>query len=465
MRLYLAGFILPALPLPCLMPVARLAVSALALLCLPVGSLTALPPPPARNAAAPSGAIPVTLEQDHEGNWRLLRGGEPYFIRGAGGAHHHERVTEFGGNSIRTWGVNQLVPRDDQGRNVLDRAHELGLTVTVGIWIQQIRRGFDFNDPVVVQRQRDYVREAVRTYRDHPAVLVWGLGNEPAIAVAGENAALWQELNVLARIIKEEDPHHPVMTVVSGLGEEKLRALQIHYTEIDILGINAYGGALRAPEVLAKIGWTKPWALTEFGPRGPWEVPKTAWGAPIEQTAEEKAALYRRSWEAGSLAGSSQFLGGYAFIWGHKQEGSSTWFGMFLPTGERTPATDVMAQLWTGQWPADRCPEITDWSVPFAEASVAPGAETPVSVTAIDPEGQPLTVTWWIMAEAIKPGVGGDREAVPESFHDTVAPTSATTAVIRAPNTPGNYRLFVKAVDPAGAASVRNTPFQVTTPE
>ena len=406
----------------------------------------------------------MVLEQNEEGIWSLTRGGKPYQIRGAGGTQHHDLLAGFGGNSLRTWGIRQLEERDEQGRNLLDRAHELGLTVTVGIWIHQARRGFDFSDPVAVNRQRESVRTDVRRFKDHPAIVAWGLGNEVEIAVPGPNEALWREMNELAKIIKEEDPHHPVMTIIAGMGTEKIQSIMEFYPEIDILGINAYGSAWRAPQVMANLGWSKPWAITEFGPPGPWEVAKTAWGAPLEPTAEEKAERYRRAWEACSADERGQFLGGYAFNWGHKQEGTATWFGMFLPTGARTAATDTMQFLWTGSWPADRCPVITDWSAPFAGSSVAPGSEAEVTLTAHDPEGQPLAVTWWVMAEAVKPGIGGDREAVPETFPDSVRTASGYRAVIRAPAEPGAYRLFVKVVDPANGASVRNTPFLVTQP-
>lgn len=420
--------------------------------------------PPRPQPQLASGPIPVKLVRDDDGRWTLLRGGEPYFIRGAGGTEFHDKLPLFGGNSLRTWGVRQLEPRDEQGRNLLDRAHELGLTVTVGIWVQQVRHGFDFDDVAAVHRQREMVRAAVRTYRDHPAVLAWGLGNEVEIAVPADNPAIWRELNELAKIVKEEDPHHPVMTVIAGMGEAKIRGIIEHYPEIDILGVNAYSSAPRALEVLTRLGWDRPYVLTEFGPVGPWEVAKTEWGASIEPTSEQKAAMYRRAWEGNSSAASGNWLGGYAFNWGNKQEGTSTWFGMFLPTGERTAAVDVMKWLWTGHWPADRCPEITDWSVPFAESTVAPGSQHEVSVEVHEPEGQPVTVTWWVMAEAVRPGIGGDREAVPEKFPAAVSPLSPTRALVTVPPHPGAYRLFVKAVDPANGASVRNTPFRVAAP-
>ena len=74
-----------------------------------------------------SQAIPVELRQSAQG-WELLRGGEPYFIQGAGGTGPLEQLAAAGANSVRTWGA------DDVGA-LLDEAHALGMTVTVGIWL------------------------------------------------------------------------------------------------------------------------------------------------------------------------------------------------------------------------------------------------------------------------------------------------------------------------------------------
>ncbi len=108
-------------------------------------------------------ATPVELKRT-KGSWALLRGGEPYFIRGAGGNHSLELLAAAGANSVRTWDAEDLEP-------LLDEAHALGLTVTVGIWLGHQRHGFDYDDPEQVAEQRQRVRRAVLRYKDHPAVL------------------------------------------------------------------------------------------------------------------------------------------------------------------------------------------------------------------------------------------------------------------------------------------------------
>ena len=51
------------------------------------------------------------------------------------------------------------------------------------------RYGFDYDNESKVKAQLDYFTEVVKTYKDHPALLLWGVGNEvdlfPAIQRSG----------------------------------------------------------------------------------------------------------------------------------------------------------------------------------------------------------------------------------------------------------------------------------------
>ena len=179
------------------------------------------------------------------------------------------------------------------GKPLLDRCAELDLAVAAGIWLQHERHGFDYTDEARVNAQRDMVRATVKQYRDHPALLVWVLGNEMEGDPTNPRASLiWKEINELAAIVKAEDPAHPVMTVIAGSDAAKVKAIIEHYPNLDILGVNAYAGAGGAGAAVKAAGWNKPFVLTEFGPTGHWEVPKSPWGASIEPTAREKAASY-----------------------------------------------------------------------------------------------------------------------------------------------------------------------------
>src|SRR5205085_7801376 len=132
------------------------------------------------------------------------------------------------------------------------------------------------------------------------AVLLWGLGNEMEGYENGDNAAMWSHVNSLAAMVHSLDPNHPTMTVNAEIGGDRVKNLNRLCPEIDVYGINSYGGAPSIPERYAKAGGTKPYLLTEYGAPGSWEVSKTPWGAPLEPTSTEKAALLRNAY-AGAI--------------------------------------------------------------------------------------------------------------------------------------------------------------------
>ena len=256
------------------------------------------------------------------------------------------QLAAAGANSIRTWGADDI-------DELLDEAHALGLSVTVGIWLGHERHGFDYNDETQVREQLELARQAVLRYKDHPAVLIWGIGNEMEGFESGDNPAIWAAVNDVAEMVKALDPAHPTMTVTAEIGGGRIANVNELCPAIDIHGINSYGGALSLAERYRKAGPTKPFVLTEFGPPGAWEMPESAWGAPYELTSTEKAAFYRRSYESSVAGVPGLALGSYAFIWGYKMEATGTWFGMFLPDGSRLGAVDVMTELWSGKPPKD----------------------------------------------------------------------------------------------------------------
>ena len=402
-------------------------------------------------AVASSEAIPVELRQSGSG-WQLFRGGGPYFIRGAGGSGPLEQLAAAGANSVRTWG-------GDVG-TLLDDAHALGMTVTVGIWLGHERHGFDYNDEAQVAAQLEDARQIVLQYRDHPALLLWGVGNEMEGFEDGDNPAIWKAVNDVAAMIKELDPHHPTMTVTAFVHGERIEFLHRRSPAIDIHGVNAYGGAQAVPEFLRDGGATKPFVLTEFGPVGPWEMPTTDWGAPYEQTSTAKAAFYRESYGKGVEAVPGMALGSYAFLWGHKMEATATWFGMLLDDGSQTGAVDTMTEVWSGEAPANLAPTVEPIRIE-GPARVEPGQEIKASTVLEDPEGSNLRVKWVLRPESGEYQTGGDYRPSLPAVEGAVLDGRTDGATVRMPSAPGPYRLFVYARDEAGKAATANVPLLV----
>lgn len=409
----------------------------------------------------PSFAADVRVAQEAGGRWRLWREGRPFDLRGVGGYDHLEAAVASGANTIRTWGIEQL-ERTVDGKTLADRAHRLGLAIVAGVWLRHEYGKPSYDDPAFLDAQRAEVRAAIRRHRSHPAILVWGLGNEmEGPASRAHEPRIWRELEVLARIVKEEDPGRPIVTVLAGAEVEKIRAFREHCPSIDILGLNSYGPAPLVTQVLDEAGWTRPFLLTEFGPRGPWESTRTAWGAPLEPRLVEKAALYVAAHRAALSDPRQRCLGTFCFKWGQKQELTDTWFGMFLHSGEKTELVDVMAYEFTGRWPANRSPRITSLRAPLALDRVPAGKEFSVSATTSDPDHDSLTFEWMVRSEIKNHRGGGGPQEPPPSHPECIVRTEGSTAVIRTPREPGAYRLFLYVRDQHGSGTTENIPFWV----
>jgi hypothetical protein len=402
-------------------------------------------------------AQPVKVElAKTDAGYQLLRAGQPYFIEGAGGDASKELLKRLGGNSFRTWGVGP----DTQKQ--LDEAHRLGLTVAVGFWLGHERHGFDYTDEQAVARQFEQYKEAVLKYKDHPAVLMWSIGNEMEGYDAGNNPRIWAAVQEIAAMCKQLDPNHPTMTVIAEVGGEKVPSVHKWCPDIDIVGINSYAGGPSLAERYRKAGGTKPFIVTEFGPPGTWEVATNGWGVPLEPTSTAKADSYRATYEKTVLAEKGKLsLGSYAFAWGSKQEATATWFGLLLPGGQRLEATDTLSELWSGQKPANRCPVIQPLKVDGLPR-VKPGEIVRVSADIKDPEGDKLRIEWKLTKDLAQYHTGGDAVAAPPSFPEAIVNQGEKTVEIRMPEHGGGYFLYCFAYDDHNGAAVANAPLFVT---
>jgi hypothetical protein len=280
----------------------------------------------------------------------------------------------------------------------------------------------------------------------------------------GDNARIWRHINDLARMVKEEDPHHPTMTVVAEIGGAKLQMFNAICPDVDILGINTYGGLASLARRLKEANFTRPYVITEFGPLGPWEVRKTAWDAPIEPTSTQKAAFYLENYQKAIAGEREQCLGSYVFLWGHKQEATPTWFGMLLPNGDRLQTVEAMTYAWTGKMPPNCAPRLTRLETPITEKVTAPGQTFEAQVLVEEPDNDTLTVRWEVRSEKIERSQGGDYEKEPALHPDSILEAKGTRLSFRAPQKPGGYRLYVYVYDNKGNAATANVPFFVKAP-
>lgn len=420
----------------------------LVLLCLLCGVLSV--------SATP---IKVQVKKTSDG-WTLFRGGKPYYIYGAGGHGNLDLLKQLGGNSVRTWSAYEL----EKGSVLVD-AQKLGLTVAAGLWLAPERHGFNYSDRVEVKKQFDASLAVVDKFKNEPAILVWGIGNE--MEGDGTKPEIWKAVNDIAKEIHRRDPNHPTMTVIAGTGPGAIKLVNFmkYCPDIDILGINSYGGMATLIDEVREKKLDRPFIATEFGPIGWWERPRTSWGAPLEQTSTEKAETYTKSYEHSVKGAGKLSFGSYVFLWGAKQERTHTWFNLLLPNGkdgvERTSAVDALSRQWTGKWPSERAPQISPITTDAAQKEVAPGSEWTASVEATDPDGDSLVYVWEVREETHDAREGGDAEAAPPAHPEAMLDQNGRTAKFRAPQQPGAYRLYVSIHDNKGGVATANTPFYV----
>lgn len=420
---------------------------------------------PAETSADTPAAAPVKVEViENEGAYVLLRGGQPYEVKGAGIEFGDiASLAAHGGNSFRTWRTDNGT---HTGQEVLDQAARYGLTVALCIEIGRERHGFDYDDEAAVAAQLEYARGEVRKYRDHPAVLAWIIGNEANLHF--ENPKVFDAINDISRMIHEEDPNHPTTTALAGFNGELPALIEQRAPDLDFVSIQMYGDIVNLPRYLEETGFDQPYFVTEWGAIGHWEVAKTSWGAPIEQTSSEKAESYLRAFNTAIASDPEHMIGSYVFLWGQKQERTPTWYGMFLADGTETAAIDVMHYIWSGAWPDNRAPRVESLLLDSRTARqnvvIDAGQQYDARVAAADPDGDALDFRWEIMRESTATQSGGDREKIPETLPGLIDGKNQDRVRVTAPAEPGAYRLFVYAYDRNGNAGHANIPFQVREP-
>ncbi|MDF1808538.1 MAG: glycoside hydrolase family 2 TIM barrel-domain containing protein [Phycisphaerales bacterium] len=389
-----------------------------------------------------------------ETGYQLLRNGDPYIIHGVGGTTHLDKLKEFGGNTIRTWDAEDIGP-------LMDQADDLGIAVVVGIWLKHLRHGHDYNDPKVRASELERVEKFVKMYRNHPALLAWGVGNE--VELGSDLDLAIRQINEAASVIKSFDLDHPTMAVIAEIGDDKAVRIQDECPDIDMIGINSYGGMASVAERAKKQGYTGPYAITEFGPVGHWETGNSPWGAPYEQPSSAKASFIKSNYTRTVQANlDKNCLGSFAFLWGYKQEKTATWYGLLLESGESTESVDVLSELWTGQKPSNLAPIVTKMILEVDPSSLAAGQQIAVTLDASDPDDDLLITQWEVIAESDRESVGGDFESKIKPADSQIEVTGPVSASITLPEIAGAYRIFAIVRDGNDHAGTVNLPIYIT---
>ncbi len=397
-----------------------------------------------------------------DGKYNFYVNGELFLLKGAGGGNNLAALHEAGGNSLRTWGSRN-------GLQLLDSAYKYNIMIAMGLGMGQELHGFDYNDTAAVAKQYRRNIAAIEELKNHPNLLCWVVGNELNLSPKqGEpvNPKVYDAVSDIVDYIHANDPNHPVTTPMAGAQKEQVKVALEGCPNLDFISVQVYGGLGNMGEMVKTAGITIPFAITEYGPIGHWERPQTAWGREIEETSAQKASgLYNRIQNGIVNDPTGLCLGGYAFLWGQKQERTPTWYGMFLKTGEATAIVDELTHYWTGEYPENQAPQLDSMKIDGKNAVdniyLKPGKEYTAKVFASEPNDDEMTFTWELLGEVAERSQGGAHENEPAKISfETISDLNGELRFVT-PKEKGEYRLFSYVFDGKGKVGTANVPFYV----
>ncbi|MEL6593700.1 MAG: glycoside hydrolase family 2 TIM barrel-domain containing protein, partial [Bacteroidota bacterium] len=412
---------------------------------------------------------PQVFIQSEGGKYQLIQNGLPLYLKGITYNPGHDwrdahtplsvavlerdfsRIKEMGANMIRRYKPSTY------DYNLLKTAHEYDLLVLYGFYFDP-KVDYYLDTAKVAQYKQEVIQSVLR-HKDHPAILAWGLGNEswgllkhyfrPTYLPRVRRAYLHM-IEEIAQEIQQIDPHHPIFSTMEHSDDlnAALRSFEHYAPSLDFLGINTYYEERISKLdsiVQATIG-NIPYLVSEFGPKGYWEPRYNSLderGQLLEQSAYQKAADYRHHWQDNILPYQGHNLGGVAFCWRDRFEGSATWFGITDIKDRKKPAYYVLKEMWTGQ----------KKPFPIADAYLIPPWETSQfrfsKVYSLGQSEADLHYEWYICEENDFRRIG-----------NTSVKDGGQSALLQLPAKDQAYRVYVHISDDQGNVVTCSTPFQ-----
>ena len=410
-------------------------------------------------------------------SFQLMSSGKPFYIQGIAyntGSDWRDgnipltrkvldedfaAIKKMGANTIRRYSSSLY---DD---NILLSAKQNGLKVLYGFWV----------DPTVDyyvdgEQEAAYLKEIeekVTLYRNDSTVVAWCVGNEtwgllkhsfvqPYLSKVRKGYTLF--LEKAAKRIHELDPARPVLTAMEHTKELPAELKECHQlaSSIDMAGINSY--YIENIRVLDSIAGhyypDKPYVVSEFGPKGYWNkyLSQLKSDSIIEEEGDrEKAAYYVKQWKEYVTPYQGHNVGGVAYCWHDRLEGTATWYGITDYKGRKKPLYYALQEIWTGE---KSHPSIPRFDIEWEQDTLIPGKYAAFHVKEGELGKQALRFEWYLRKEAtMEEYPGYVRE-----FHD------GKRIFMKIPLEPGLYRLYLYVYDDLGNVSSISHPINVHFP-
>jgi hypothetical protein len=389
--------------------------------------------------------------EKNDGKWAMMVDEKPFEIKGATFGfyqdianydHYFADLQSLGVNSIRLWATNEHTAK------LLDVAESYKIKVLVGIWMRHGRPGMEDDDSFNYLedekgKEAMYANaiKVVKQYKDHPAVLAWGVGNEVYLNTATdeEKKAYSLFLEKVCSEIKKLDANHPIVSVEAWTFG--LDWWEKYVPSIDIYGLNCYGaGASILQDELDKRGINKPYIITEFGVTGEWDIQADKHGIKIAPDDEEKYKAITEGY-ANWIKPKPSCLGVYVFHYGNGNTFGARWLLSHVDSLYR-PAYWAMRKAFSGKDPINHIPEIAQFGLP--DTPFQSQSWVPVRLSVKDKEQDALEIRFSYNQRL------GSRKR-----RDQVLPLEARGSLaegfeIRLPKVDGPIKVYADVVDVYG---------------
>ncbi len=390
----------------------------------------------------------------------LYKDNQSFRIHGASGDPRYIRqLAEAGGNCLRVYDTLGLA-------QVLDTAYRYGIAIIADLPLPKSQHLSFYRDQQQVKAQFHAYRDFVRRHKDHPALLMWMLGNELDFPYKPNYTPFYRAYNDLLAMIHQVDGQHPVATALTNFQRRTITNIRLKIPDLDLLGINTFGLLKDLEQDMADFAWMwdGPYFVSEWNINGYWEVPMTAWGAPIEDAGWKKGEELVERFYQEMPYHDPRFLGSCLFYWGHKQERTETWFNTFTYDGIPTALYEAYEQLNDCSLSYPTAPELKYMLLDSAGSSdhimLHPGQLYTAHLVFDDPPDSTLQTRWRLLDEDWY-SLELDT-VVPVFQYDHLLDTAGTKMVrFRAPAHEGPYRLYATLHYPGSIATAVNTPFYV----
>ena len=405
-------------------------------------------------------ALPCHLKGE-SGKWSLEVENKPFNLKGVGcsrvkgesGINYLKIARSLGANTVRTWGI------DKGNQTFLDAAEKLGLKVDAGIWLphgnahdSKVKKFSYIKDKAKLKKIEKEALAYVQKYKDHPALLMWNVGNEVIhfTKEKEERVAFSLYLEELIKKIKKIDPEHPVLYTFAGY--KHIHYIKKYVPSLDIIGVNTYGSVDSIDQEMKSIQLDKPFIITESGPIGPWDAKKDQFGERIDQADYEKSFQYQYHLEE-ALRLKGRCLGVFPFRLGDPKRKLLSWWDLTVGK-KRRDSFRVIYEHFQGKKMLNTPPICIGLSI--NKPNVKKGENIEISVKARDREKDPLRygIKFWKIRK------NNPKSHIPEIIKpEKIFQTSRFQ--IAAPTEEGMHKLIIYVYDGKGNIANRDLTFKV----